>query len=107
MSWADRVRLSPTRLGAYADHNLSWGRTSILNKISNETITASAALAELARSARLAFGQQAEGGLPNALATVQKVAKQLGVPVGTAVKAMLDSQSVSISSPSVGSTREG
>jgi len=97
LSWSDRALVSPTRLGAYADHNLSWGRTSVLNKISDETIAASAALAELARNARDAFGQQAETGLPKALATVQKTATQLGVPVGAAVKAMLDSQSVSFS----------
>lgn len=97
LSWADRALVSPTRLGAYADHNLSWGRTSILNKISDETIAASAALAELARTARDAFGQQAETGLPDALVTVQKTAIDLGVPVGTVVKAMLDSQSVSFS----------
>jgi len=97
LSWTDRASVSPTRLGAYADYNLSWGRASILNKISNETIAASTALAELARNARDAFGQQAEAGLPDALATVQKTATQLGVPVGAAVKAMLDAQSVSFS----------
>lgn len=97
LSWADRAILSPARLGAYADHNLCWGRTSVLNKISDETIAASAALAELARGARDAFGVQAEAGLPKALATVQKTATDLGVPVGKAVKAMLDAQSVSFS----------
>jgi hypothetical protein len=34
LSWADRVRLAPTRLGDYTDHNLCWTRGSILNKIS-------------------------------------------------------------------------
>ncbi|MGD9713655.1 MAG: ATP-dependent endonuclease, partial [Thermomicrobiales bacterium] len=97
LNWTDRTSLNPTRLGAYADHNLSWGRASILNKISDETIAASTALVELARNARDAFGQQAEAGLPDALATVKKTATQLGVPVGAAVKAMLDSQSVSFS----------
>ncbi|MBX9683041.1 MAG: ATP-binding protein [Hyphomicrobium sp.] len=97
LAWADRSAVSPTRLGAYADHNLSWGRASILNKISDETITATAELAELARNARDAFGQQAEAGLPTALSIVQDTAGKLGVPVGDAVKAMLDSQSVSFS----------
>ncbi len=97
LSWTDRSAVSPTRLGAYADHNLSWGRASILNKVSDETIAATAALAELARGARVAFGQEAEAGLPKALDVVQKTAAQLGVPVGDAVKAMLDAQSVSFS----------
>ncbi|MCZ8314398.1 ATP-binding protein [Phreatobacter sp.] len=97
LGWTDRASMSPTRLGAYADQNLSWGRASILNKISDETIAASTALADLARNARNAFGQQAEAGLPKALATVQTTAIELGVPVGGAVKAMLDAQSVSFS----------
>jgi hypothetical protein len=97
LSWADRAAISPARLGAFADHNLSWGRASILNKISDETITASAALADLARDARLAFGQKAESGLPIALRAVLETAQQLGVPVGAAVKAMLDAHSVSFS----------
>ncbi len=97
LSWSDRSSISPTRLGAFADHNLTWGRASILNKVSDETITASAALADLARSAREAFGQQAEAGLPVALRVVLVAAVQLGVPVGSVVKAMLDSQSVSFS----------
>ncbi len=97
LTWADRSAIAPTRLGAYADHNLSWGRLSILNKVSDETITATAALAELARSARDAFGQQAEAGLSKALEVVQTTAAKLGVPVGDVVKAMLDAQSVSFS----------
>lgn len=97
LSWADRAALSPARLGAYADHNLSWGRSSILNKISDETITATAALAELARGARAAFGEQAAAGLPNALGIVKRTASELGVPVGDHVLALLDSSSVSFS----------
>jgi len=97
LSWADRAAISPARLGAYADHNLSWGRSSILNKISDETITATAALAELARGARDAFGEQAAAGLPKALGIVKETAAQLGVPVGDRVSALLDSTSVSFS----------
>lgn len=97
LSWADRAAISPARLGAYADHNLSWGRSSILNKISDETITATAALADLARGARDAFGEQAAEGLPNALGIVKQTASELGVPVGDHVLALLDSASVSFS----------
>lgn len=97
LAWADRSAITPTRLGPYADHNLSWGRASILNKVSDETIAATAALADLARSAREAFGQQAEEGLPKALEAVHTTAARLGVPVGNVVKAMLDAQSVSFS----------
>ena len=60
LSWADRVRLSPARIGAVADHHLGWRRGSVLNRISDERADASAALARAAREARAAFGDQAE-----------------------------------------------
>lgn len=51
LSWADRVRLAPTRLGAASEYNLGWRRGSVLNQLSDERADASAALNAL-RSAR-------------------------------------------------------
>lgn len=36
LSWGDRARLSPNRIGALADHNLAWRRGSVLNRLSDE-----------------------------------------------------------------------
>lgn len=95
LTWADRVRLAPTRIGAVSDYNLSWRRGSVLNRLSEEKADASAALAKAAREARTAFGADAGAQLQETLGKVAAVAKSLGVPVGQTVQAMLDAHSVS------------
>lgn len=95
LSWGDRLKLAPTRIGAVADYNLSWRRGSVLNRLSDEKPDASAALAKAAREARAAFGEQAEAQLGDTLAIVLATAGELGIPVGEKLKAMLDAHSVS------------
>ncbi len=97
LNWADRARISPTRIGAVGDYNLGWRHGSVLNRLSDERAHASAALAMAARGARASFGDQAEQQLGETLAIVTETAKDLGVPVGDRVKAMLDTHSVSFS----------
>lgn len=97
LTWADRTRISPTRIGALADHNLAWRRGSVLNRLSEERADTSAALAKAARDARAAFGDLAEEQLGNTLAIVAETAKSLGIVVGDKLKAMLDAHSVSFS----------
>jgi putative ATP-dependent endonuclease of OLD family len=96
LNWEDRVKIAPTRLGAFAEHNLSWRRGSILNRISDERADASATLAKAARDARKTFGDTAKGQVSGTLAIVKKTADELGIPVGD-VTAMLDAHSVSFS----------
>ncbi len=95
LNWADRVRLAPTRLGAVAAHNLSWRRGSILNKVSEERVDASAALVKAARHARSVFGEVAKDQLGETLRIVEDTANDLGIPIGDEVKAMLDAHSIS------------
>ena len=95
LSWADRVRLSPTRIGNVSDFNLSWRKGSILNKLSDETADASAALTIAARNARAAFGDNAQEQLATTLAVVKSTTDELGIPTGGNVKAMLDAHSIS------------
>jgi hypothetical protein len=95
LQWADRIRLGPTRIGAIAHHNLGWQRGSVLNRVSTERADASSALAKAARDARAAFSQEAEGQLGATLEIVGSTARDLGIPVGKSVKAMLDAHSVS------------
>jgi hypothetical protein len=97
LSWADRQRISPTRIGAGAEQNLVWRRGSILNKLSDEKADASAALVKAARDARVAFGDKAGGELAAALTAVKNAAAELGIPVGKDVRALLDAHSVSFS----------
>ncbi len=95
INWADRLRISPTRIGASNDYNLAWRRGSVLNRLSEEKADTSAALAKAAREARSAFGDQADAQLGETLSIVAATAKELGIPVGDNLKAMLDAHSVS------------
>ena len=97
LNWGDRVRLAPTRIGALADYHLGWRRGSVLNRVSEERADASAALAKAARDARAAFGDQAQDQLAETLGIVETTARELGIPVGENVKALLDAHSASFS----------
>ncbi|MBN8452785.1 ATP-binding protein [Accumulibacter sp.] len=97
LSWGDRVRLAPTRIGVMADFHLSWRRGSVLNRVSDERADASAALAKAARDARAAFGDEVQDQLGATLGIVATTAKELGIPIGDNIKAMLDAHSVSFS----------
>lgn len=97
LAWAERVKIAPTRLGAYADYNLGWRRGSVLNLLSEEKPDASAALVQAAREARVAFGEQADKQLSGTLGIVEEAAKELGIPFGANLKAMLDAHSISFS----------
>jgi len=97
LSWGDRVRLAPTRIGVMADYHLGWRRGSVLNRVSEERADASAALAKAARDARAAFGDEAQEQLSETLGIVATTAQELGIPIGENLKAMLDAHSVSFS----------
>ena len=60
LSWGDRTRLAPTRIGTYTDFNLAWRKGSVLNQLADEKPDASGALASAARNARAAFGEEAQ-----------------------------------------------
>ncbi|EKT4566762.1 AAA family ATPase [Pseudomonas putida] len=96
IAWKDRVTIAPAKLGTYATSNLSWNRSSVLNRLSEERPELTAELARAAREARLNFGDQAGAQLRSTLQTVTRTATNLGVPVGGAVQALLDAQAVSI-----------
>ncbi|MFM0255791.1 ATP-dependent nuclease [Paraburkholderia sediminicola] len=95
LSWKDRQKLAPTRIGALAEQNLAWQRGSVLHRISDERADASTALVKTGRDARRVFGTEADQHLSGALETVKTTANELGIPVGAAPHAMLDAHSVS------------
>ncbi|MGY4473989.1 AAA family ATPase [Bradyrhizobium sp. USDA 3364] len=96
LNWADRIRLAPTRLGAFNDNNLTWRRGSILNRLSDERADASKELAKAVRDVRAAFGAQGSVQVAETLSLVTKAATSLGIPIGAAVRALLDAGSVSL-----------
>lgn len=107
LNWADRVRLAPTRIGAVAEYNLGWRRGSVLNRLSEERPDASAALIKATREARTTFGDEAGEQLGETLALVLQTANELGVPIGSEARAMLDAHSVSFSGGTISLHDEG
>jgi AAA ATPase domain len=107
LNWSDRARVAPTRISGMGDYNLGWRRGSVLNRLSEERPDASAALAEAARNARAAFGDGAEEQLGETLKMVADAARDLGIPVGGSVKALLDSHSASFSGGTISLHDEG
>jgi putative ATP-dependent endonuclease of OLD family len=97
LTWSDRIRLCPTRIGAFAENDLAWRRGSVLTKLSDEKAETSGALADAARQARIAFGDLAEKQLAGTLEIVSNTARDLGVNVGKNARALLDAHSVSFS----------
>lgn len=96
LAWKDRARISPARIGSYANINLSWSRNSILNRLTEDRPDLGGALAAAARDARLSFGAQAGAQLRQPLQIVTQTAMNLGVPVGAFAQALLDAHAVSI-----------
>lgn len=96
LAWKDRSEISPIRIGSYAATNLSWAKTSILNKLSEDRPDLGAELARAAREARTNFGTQAANQLNATIQIVSRTASDLGVPIGNAAQALLDAHSVSI-----------
>ena len=101
LAWADRVRLAPMRIGGSANANLGWRRGSVLDRLSEERADATAALVKAAREAREAFGAGAQEQLGETLATVDRVAAPLGVPMNGGARASLDASSMSFSGGTV------
>ncbi len=101
LSWSDRERLAPVRIGALSDHNLSWKRGSVLNRLSDETADASTTLLAAAREARKSFGKDADAMLGDALKIVTEVAGSLGINVGAKAKAELEAHSVSVTAGTI------
>lgn len=96
LPWKHRELVTPARLGVAPNHHLAWGKRSVLNKLSEDTINVSSALAQLSRSARETFADHRIEGVEDVLDKVKTVANSLGVSVG-GLKALLDVNSVSLS----------
>lgn len=96
LGWADRLKVAPTKIGSYGNHDLSWRKGSVLHRVSEERVDAAAALLKVSRDARGAFGDEANSQLTATREIVASTAKSLGVNVGDVVNAMLDHDSVSI-----------
>jgi hypothetical protein len=96
LSWKDRALVTPARIGTFASSSLSWTRSSVLNRLTDDRAELGEALALAAREARTSFGDKAGGQFANTLKVVNQTAVKLGIPVGASAQALLDAHSVSI-----------
>jgi putative ATP-dependent endonuclease of OLD family len=94
LNWADRTRIAPARLGMTGDTHLTWRRGSVLTKLSDGKTNASKELTRAAREMRNAFDQKELEELEEPLKVVTAAAEDMGVPVGAAVQALIDTGSV-------------
>ena len=99
-SAGDRAKACATFIGAYADRQLTWGKNTVLSRITeSENITAS--LASATRAAKDALNEKRNTDLSSfdsAAKTAESVARSYGVPVSTkgAYRAHLDTTAVNI-----------
>ncbi|MFJ3431747.1 ATP-dependent nuclease [Pseudomonas fragi] len=97
LQWKDRAMLAPSRIGSHSSANLSWSRSSVLARLSEEKLAVGNDLVSAAREARLAFGDKAGANIGDILDLVTTKAKEMGVDVGEKAKALLDAEALSFS----------
>ncbi len=99
ISAADRDKLGCARLGEYLDRQFSWGRGSLLTKLTGEADSLAAILAEAGRAARGALADLDKAALPSLFEAADK-AKKAGAQFGVARKSLyrphLDVQAVGV-----------
>lgn len=93
--WKHRELVAPVRLGTNAQNHLAWGRNSVLNKLSEESLDVSGTLASIGRQTRQSFANNQFDDVDEVLEQVKQIADNLGVPVGN-LKALLDVKGVSL-----------
>lgn len=101
LTWADRVRVAPTRIGGVSETQLGWRRGSVLARLTGEEVNGGPAMLQAIRDARAAFGSTAQRQLIETLKTVDRVASDLGVPLHGGANASLDAGTASVSAGTV------
>lgn len=96
LRYKDAKQLATTRLGAYAERHLGWGRQSILTRISETTDDISLQLAQASRAAREAFRQHNDSVFKESVSRAEELGKRFSVPVRDKYAAELDVQGVNI-----------
>lgn len=95
----DREKLGCARLGAFLDRHFSWGRGSILSRLTGEADSLSSILAEAGRAAPdavTAVPPEKLQHLHDAAQEAKSVGAEFGVAADTDYRPQLDMQSVSV-----------
>lgn len=95
----DREKLACARLGETVDRHFSWGRGSVLSRLTDHSASLSGVLAAASRAARAALTDQPPAKLKklqDAACEAERLGKQYGVATRSNYRPCLDSQAVSI-----------
>ena len=98
LTFEDRRKIAPTRLGVYTDRHLAWGRQSILTRLTGKDRVGGDILAEASRAARGHFTSCGEALFKETVDRIPELARTVGVKVSENISARLDVQSVSVTS---------
>ena len=95
---SDRAKAAVSFIGVFADRHLTWGRGSILSQLT-ETESITFSLANAARAAKTALDVRRSQDLKSfddVAGIAEKVARELGVVVGSSYKAHLDTEAINV-----------
>jgi len=96
LQFQHRQMLAPTRLGPYIERHLSWGRQSILTRLTQDKDQSKDILADAARIARQHFTQSGQKLFNDLVSKVQEYAGRVGVRLHPDISARLDVKGVSV-----------
>lgn len=107
LQWKDKAMLAPSRIGNHSNTNLSWTKSSVLARLSEEKLSIGNDLVSAAREARLAFGDRAGAKIGDILDLVTVKAMEMGIDVGEQAKALLDARALSFSDGAIALHSDG
>jgi ABC-type branched-subunit amino acid transport system ATPase component len=96
ISAKDREKIGCTRVGNYVERHLSWGKGTVLTKLTDEPDNVSGILAEAARAARGALDPLSLPRLGSAATKAQTAGEKLGVAARSGYVPHLDVQATAV-----------
>ncbi len=94
--YKDAKQMATTRLGAYAERHLGWGRQSVLTRIGEGPDSVNLQLAEASRAARETFRKSNQNIFEVIVSRIEQLGRKFSVPIREKYAAELDVQGVSI-----------
>ncbi|CAN7673686.1 ATP-binding protein [Pararhizobium sp. LjRoot255] len=101
LSYTHRLEAAPVRLGSYAARDLSWGRNSVLTRMSERASGTTDILARAGRLARSHFRKEAAELFKDSLNNIAKAAGMVGMSLPQELSVGLDVENLSITKGSI------
>jgi putative ATP-dependent endonuclease of OLD family len=101
LSYTHRLEIAPVRLGSYAARDLSWGRNSVLTRMSEGAAGTNDILARAGRLARGHFKREAAALFTDSLNNIAVAAGKVGMSLPNKLSVGLDVENLSITKGSI------